>query len=170
MLHGCPRPVPGGLADHPDFLLYINLAESTAAPRFKLSVFGELRLNNGGLLAAEKIARYFANPLIHCLSLPPDRTMYILVQLAAKATREERRAHQKAVKKQARSENDQPPSNLVSILVCLGPHSARVSRSAALPSCFTCTLLSVLRGFLVQLRFDDIRCFGCFQRCSHPWT
>ena len=33
-------PVPCGLADHPDFLLYISLAENTAAPWFKLSVFG----------------------------------------------------------------------------------------------------------------------------------
>jgi len=34
-------PVPGGLADHPDVLPYISLAENTAAPWFKLSVFGE---------------------------------------------------------------------------------------------------------------------------------
>ena len=36
--------------------------------------------------------------------------------MAAEASREERRVHRKAAKKQARSENDQPPSNLVSIL------------------------------------------------------
>ena len=42
--------VPCGLADHPDVLQYISLAENTAAPWFKLSVFGELRLNNRGLL------------------------------------------------------------------------------------------------------------------------
>ena len=42
--------------------------------------------------------------------------MYILVQVAAEAARVERRAHWhlKAVKKQAGSKNDQPPSNFVS--------------------------------------------------------
>ena len=54
-------PVPCCLADHPDFLLYINLAENTAAPWLKFFVFGELKLNNWGLLVAwenrrEKIA------------------------------------------------------------------------------------------------------------------
>ena len=43
--------------------------------------------------------------------------MYILVQVAAEAARAERQAHRKAAKKQALSENDQPPSNLVSILL-----------------------------------------------------
>ena len=90
-------PVPGGLADHPDFLLYISLAEKTAAPWFKLSVFGELRSSNGGLLAAGENRKVFANPLIHCLALPSDWTMCILVQLAAEAARAERRAHRKAV-------------------------------------------------------------------------
>ena len=47
---------PCGLADHQDFLLYISLADNTAAPWFKLFVFGELRLNNGGLLAAGLLA------------------------------------------------------------------------------------------------------------------
>ena len=42
--------------------------------------------------------------------------MYILVQVAAEAARAERRAHRKAAKKQAWSENDQPPSNLLSII------------------------------------------------------
>ena len=41
-------PVTGGLADHPDVLSYISLAENTAAPWFKLSVFGELRSRNEG--------------------------------------------------------------------------------------------------------------------------
>ena len=45
-------PVSCGLADQSDFLRYISLAKNTAAPLFKISVFGELRLNNGGLLAA----------------------------------------------------------------------------------------------------------------------
>ena len=35
-------PVPGGLADNPDFLWYMSLVENTAGPWFKLSVFGEL--------------------------------------------------------------------------------------------------------------------------------
>ena len=35
-------PVPGGLADKPDFLRYMSLVENTAGPWFKLSVLGEL--------------------------------------------------------------------------------------------------------------------------------
>ena len=77
--------VPCGLADHPDCLRYISLAENTAAPWFKLSVFGELILNNGGpsedSSLQEKIARHYANPLIHFLALPSDWTKYILVLL-----------------------------------------------------------------------------------------
>ena len=65
-------PVPGGLADHPDVLPYIGLAENTAAHWFKLSKFGELRSNNGGLLAAGENRKVFANPLIHCFALPSD--------------------------------------------------------------------------------------------------
>ena len=38
---GTWAPVPGGLADHADVLPYISLAENTAAPCFKLSVFGD---------------------------------------------------------------------------------------------------------------------------------
>ena len=57
------EPVPGGLADHPDVLLYISLAENTAAPWFKLFVFGELRLNNGGLLAEGENRKVFRKPL-----------------------------------------------------------------------------------------------------------
>ena len=105
---------------------------------FKFSVFGELlglssitahqftpsspnmkSLNHWTMedtLRREKIARHSANPLIHCLTLPSDWTMHILVQLAAEAARTECTAHRKAVKKQARSENDQPASNLASIL------------------------------------------------------
>ena len=38
-----PRaPVPGGLADHPNFLWYMSLAENNAGPWFELTVFGEL--------------------------------------------------------------------------------------------------------------------------------
>ena len=55
-------PGPGSLADHPDFLLYINLAENTAAPWFKFSMLGELSLYNGGLLAAGENRKVFANP------------------------------------------------------------------------------------------------------------
>ena len=55
-------PVPCGLADHPDFLLYISLAENTAAPWFKF-VFGELSLNNGDLLAAGENGKIFRKPL-----------------------------------------------------------------------------------------------------------
>ena len=35
------------------------------------------------------------------------------------------------------------------------------------PSSFAGAFLSVFRGVLVQLRFDDIRCFGGFERLSH---
>ena len=38
-------------------------AENTAASWFKLSVFGELRLNNGGLLAAGENRKLFRKPL-----------------------------------------------------------------------------------------------------------
>ena len=42
------EPVPCCLADHPDFLLYMSLVDNsvTMGPWFKLSVFGELGLNN----------------------------------------------------------------------------------------------------------------------------
>ena len=39
-------PVPCSMADHPDFLQYISLAENTAGPWFNLSVFGKLGLNS----------------------------------------------------------------------------------------------------------------------------
>ena len=55
-------PVPGGLANHPDFLRYMSLVENTAGPWFKLSVFGELGLNNGGRLAARENRNVFRKP------------------------------------------------------------------------------------------------------------
>ena len=60
-------PVPGGLADNPDFLWYMSLVENTAGPWFKLSVFGELGLNSAGRRAARenrKVFRTAANPSI----------------------------------------------------------------------------------------------------------
>ena len=62
----------------------------------------------------EKIARYSANPLIH---RPSDRTMYVVLHCAVGGRSRTRGtpSSSKSSKKQARSENDQPPSNLVSI-------------------------------------------------------
>ena len=37
---------------------------------------------------------------------------------------------------------------------------AKLERSTARPSCFAGIFLCVCRGVLVQLRFDDVRCFG----------
>ena len=70
-------PVPGGLAslaDHQDFLRYISLAENTArlGSSFLVQLFGDLRLNHGGLLAAGENRKDLANPLIHFLALPSD--------------------------------------------------------------------------------------------------
>ena len=56
-------PVPGGLADHPDFLRYMSLVENIAGPWFKLSVFGELGLNNAGRRAARENRKVFRKPL-----------------------------------------------------------------------------------------------------------
>ena len=55
-------PAPGRMADHPDFLRYMSLVENTAGPWFKLSVSGELGLNNAGLppKRREKIERYWS--------------------------------------------------------------------------------------------------------------
>ena len=65
-------PVPGGLADHPDFLRYMSLVENTAGPWFKLSVFGELGLNNAGRRAARENRKVFLKPFIHFLARPSD--------------------------------------------------------------------------------------------------
>ena len=62
------EPVLGGLADHPDFLRYMSLVENTAGPCFKLSVFGELGLNNRGHLAARENRKVFCKP-VHSGSL-----------------------------------------------------------------------------------------------------
>ena len=64
-------PVPGGLADHPDFLRYMSLVENTAGPWFKLSVFGELGLNNAGRRAARENRKVFRKP-VHFLTRPSD--------------------------------------------------------------------------------------------------
>ena len=53
--------LPCSLADHQDFLQYMSLAQNTAGPWSKLSVFWELGLNSWGALGQEKIARYSAN-------------------------------------------------------------------------------------------------------------
>ena len=47
---------------------------------------------------------------------------------------------------------------------------AKLCRRTARPSRFAGAFLSVIRGVLVQLRFDDVRCFGGFERRSHPWS
>ena len=65
-------PVPCCLADLPDFLQYISLADYTAALWFKLFVFSELRLNNKGLLAAREIRKLFCKPLNPLPRLPSD--------------------------------------------------------------------------------------------------
>ena len=46
-------PVPGCLADHPELLLYLVLAENTAGPWFKLSVFCEQGVNSTELCCLE---------------------------------------------------------------------------------------------------------------------
>ena len=56
-------PVPSGLADHPDFLRYMSLVNNTTGPWFKLSVFGELGVNNGGRLAARENRKVFRKPV-----------------------------------------------------------------------------------------------------------
>ena len=103
--------VPDGLADQPDFLLYMVLVKNTAWPWFKIS------------------------------------------------------------------ENDPPASNLASILLqaCVTQQPwtgdpSKLGRRAARPSLFAGAFLCVFRGVLVQLRFNDVRCFGGFKCRSHPWT
>ena len=66
------RQSPGGLADNPDFLRYMSLVENTAGPWFKLSVFGELGLNNAGRRAARENRKVFFKPFIHILARPSD--------------------------------------------------------------------------------------------------
>ena len=55
-------PVPGGLADHPYFLLYMVLAENTAGPGFNLSVLGKLGLKNVGRWAATENCKVLCQP------------------------------------------------------------------------------------------------------------
>ena len=68
-------PVPCGLADHPDFLLYMSLVENTAGPWFKRSVFGKLGLNNAGRRAAREnrmVFRKVRRKPVHFLTRPSD--------------------------------------------------------------------------------------------------
>ena len=96
--------------------------------------------------------------------------MYILVELAAEAAQAERRAHRKAVKNQPRSENDQPPSNLVSNLLQACDTTqpwTPLSSSAAqhgLPARWRPPRR--LPWCPCPLRLDDIRCVCGFERCS----
>ena len=41
---------------------------------------------------------------------------------------------------------------------------SKLERRAVLPYRFASAFLCVFRGVLVQLRFDDVRCFGGFER------
>ena len=79
--------------------------------------------------------------------------MYILVQVAAEAARVERRVHRKAAKKQARSENDQPPSNLVSILspACVTTQPWTPLSSSAAPRCLPASLAPSSTSAVVSL-------------------
>ena len=91
-------------------------AENTAASWFKLSVFGELRLNNGGLLAAGENRKLFRKPL----NPLPHPAVWLNNEHPSAGCGRSRTSgmpsSSKSIKKQARSENDQPLSNLVSIL------------------------------------------------------
>ena len=66
-------PVPGGLADNPDFLRYMSLVENTAGPWFKLSVLGELGLNNAGRRAARENRKVFHKPVFLARLAPIPR-------------------------------------------------------------------------------------------------
>ena len=65
------EPVPGGLANQPNFLLYMSLAENTAGSWSKLPVFCELGLNNAGRRAARENGRVLCRPF-HPLPRPAD--------------------------------------------------------------------------------------------------
>ena len=108
------EPVPGGLADHTDFLLYMSLAENTAGSWFKLPVFSELGLNNAGRTAAREYrkldGRYSVNPFMHCLAQPSDWTS--VCRWRRKPHKQYAELIKKQPKKQARSE---PASKFASI-------------------------------------------------------
>ena len=87
-------PVPGGLADHPDFLRYKSCADNDAGTWFKLSMFCELGLNSGGCLAAQENSKVFRKSF-HPLP-PPAVRLNIPVQMEAEAARVEGQAHRKA--------------------------------------------------------------------------
>ena len=112
---------------------------------------------------------------VHPGPLPrPAVWLNILVrQVEAEAAIEERRAHRRAAKKQARSENDMPASNFdpnfASVLspACVPPQSwswlldaSELGPCAASHSLFACAFLGVFSGVLVQLRFDDVWVFS----------
>ena len=84
------------------------------------------QMNGGGRLAARENNKIFHrpfNPLLRsAVGLNNVHPCHQdLVQVAAQAAREERQAHRKAAKKQARSENEPPASNFASSLspVCV---------------------------------------------------
>ena len=69
-LDATSAPVPGGWAARPDFVLYMSLVENTVGPWFKLSVFGELGLNNS--VTKRTMNRNFA-----CLQFRIGETMHL---------------------------------------------------------------------------------------------
>ena len=91
-----------------------RLAENSAGPWFKLSVFGKLGLNNAGWRAVRENCKVLCQPF-HLLPRPVV-WLNIRLQVDAKIARAAHRAHQKVAKKQAWPENDPPTTNLSSIL------------------------------------------------------
>ena len=107
--HNRPQPV-STITAFWDFSLVLITAGNTAGPWFKLSVFGELGLNNAGRRVAREDCKVLCQPF------HPLPNLNTPLQVEAKAARAVRQAHKKAAKKQARTENDLPASNFASIL------------------------------------------------------
>ena len=156
-------PVLGGLADHPDFLLYISLAENTAARLFKIFVFCDLGLKNGGPLAAKENCKVFCKPLNLLTSTSPGRPTEQCTSLC-RWRRKPREQDAELIAKQQKNklgrENDPPASNFAYPFACLCYNTAldpsKLGRRAARPSFFAGAFLCVFSGDLLPLRFDDI--------------
>ena len=131
-------------------------------------MFGKLGLNNGGRLAAgenRKVFRKAFHPVPR-----PAIWLKILVQVEAKVAPAVRQAHEKSSEKTS-SVREWPVCFKLRIHPFAGlchntawalDPSARCEPRASRPSRFACAFLGVFRGVLVQLRFNDIRCFGGF--------
>ena len=130
------EPVPCCLADHPDFLLYMSLVDNsvTMGPWFKLSVFGELGLNNWGRLKSRENPKVWFCKLANQL---PRQAFWlnILMQAEAEAAQAEHQAHWRAVKIYRKNKLGPRMTCQLHILLWISRLSFRLLVSHSSPGC-----------------------------------